>query len=134
MSGTLTPYGREWLLRASFAQQTNVVTELHCALCLTVPDQNVGINGLSEPAAAVNYAREPVSLGASWVLNAQGELVYNPTLQWGPPFGDWGLLQGWALVTSTRVVAVGAMNLPRRIGVGTLARIPGGTLRIGLFG
>lgn len=134
MASALTPFGREWLLRLAFRKEDAVGVSVQCALTRTVPDATGTLSSLDEPTSTVNYFRKTLNLGVNdWLINSAGVVNYSKELLWNPPFGDWGSLQGWALIGNNKLVAVGAMTLPRRIGVGTRARIPAHAIRVGLF-
>lgn len=148
MNGLITSWMRRDLLRRYF-DSTWVSQYTGFDFCLThdVAAAEARYDQLDEPTPIdgfeVGYSRIPYGLlGSDWWLSAEeGALVYNKYSLVTPEVtGDWGTLNGWALVTAgnltpgftPQVAAVGRLVQPYRPALGDELEMDPGTLVIAL--
>ena len=119
MSG-LSIYGRQQMMLAFWVPDVfTSPAHLYLALCAVPPFAGDDGSTIVEPGAGIGYARKPYGVGSSWWSSTTDGMVVNAqTVVFGPPTGDWGVLQGWALCTESsggEIVALGEMSTPYRV-------------------
>lgn len=139
MSGSTTLYFRQELLKVFFTRDVYVQQYNSLALCVCTkpPVLNASASQLNEPVGN-GYNRLPILLNnASWVITGFGEIANANPLTFSAPTGDWGMIGGWALVTSggsdVSVAATGVLARPQRVLSGNAPTLPAQGLILGLF-
>lgn len=122
-----TPYGRKLLLDSTFMSGVRPTT-VYFALTSSVPGPIDDGMLLVEPAAGTNYARLSYAVASGFYTTSAGEITNARELVFATPSTDWGMVRGWAMVTtSTRatglVIVCGPLGQPKRASAGTKLRL-----------
>lgn len=135
MSGTVSMWAREAIVRHIFRGETTLLTTCYVALTLAVPESNAPGSNLVEPGAG--YARVQVPFGtANWELTGYGEVTNAADVVFPNPTANWGLMQGYALVnalTGGETIAVGSLVNPQRVDFSKPPIVRAGGIIFGLF-
>lgn len=135
MAGTVSMWAREAIVRHIFRQETGLITTCYVALTLTVPESNAPGSNLTEPSGGYNRVQVPFGTG-NWELTGYGEVTNINDITFPNPTSNWGLIQGYALVSAANggeTIAVGSMVNPQRVDFGKAPVVRAGGIIFGLF-
>jgi hypothetical protein len=135
VDGQLTNAGRMALLDAMFRpDRVAPPDEVWLALTRQIPTDASSGAELGEPNTE-GYSRAAYPTGKDyWTTSGYSTLVTTRNVFWPVPTGDWGVVRGWAMVsssTSGTVLGFGDLEV-ERIVVGSQLYIPAGGLSIAL--
>jgi hypothetical protein len=136
MSATFTPYGRTLMGASLFAPAAwKSIPLMNIALTVVVPSPNDSIAQLVEPVgggyAQCAYATDP----GRWTVSDNCEYWNTYTTTFAVATGDWGVINGFALLDTPRgqVIAVGALDTPYRVLPGMIPKIGPGAICLGIY-
>lgn len=139
MSGSLTEYGEQILLKDAFftADAYTAPTNYYIAACTGVTEAGV-ISG--EPVADGNYARQAVACtsGGGWDYTQVGgvsKMATHANIEWPAAGASWGTITHVAICTSATpgvgdVVGYCQLDAGKAIGIGDILRITAGNLYV----
>lgn len=142
MSGQITDYFAEELLKLAFQRDTYTPPYNQFLVCLTtvIPAVNADESQLVEPVGN-GYARQAVPFTtANWTLSGFREIYNANEIVFPQATGYWGTVAGYAVLTDNsgssitrQTVAVGGLAIPLKVPAGVQPAIAVGTISFGIY-
>lgn len=133
---TVSLYLRAELLRRYFLVDSDPVEQVYLALTRNIAQANATGDQLDEPVNTT-YQRAPYALGSAfWASSGYGEVYNLQPMVFGQAQETWGLVAGWALVTSLTsglTLTVGRLSTPTPVVAGVSPVAPAGSVTVGLY-
>lgn len=134
----MTQWFCDELIKGAFNRDTYTPAYTTLAVVLTrqVPAINTAPAALDRPTAS-EYVDVTVPLNtANWTLTGLREVYNTYAITWPTIVNYWGVLNGWAVVTTGTVnqtVAVGRLTSAQRGNIGVTPTAPAGSLMFGVY-